>query len=599
MTRARRKLRLYLRRFGWRLGFSLMLFWAAAAGVLGALATILFHYGIYALQWLVSGQSGSIVRTIESLPWYGRLLFPVAGGFVAGCLLWLAEKNQSKASSDYMEAVVIGSGRLSVRQGFLRSLSSLFSVASGGSIGREGAMVHLGAVGASVLGRVARFPTDRLRLLVACGSAAGVAAAYGAPIAGALFIAEIVLGTMVIQSVGPLLVAAAVANFTMRTLGDYQVLYSIGNIVEPVGWQILAYVLLGLLAGVVAPLFLKLLNASRQLFGQMGLALPLRLSVGGFLLGLLLTILPLVAGNGFSVVSSLLSETWTWHAIIVILFFKVIATALTVGSGAVGGVFTPTLFVGAAFGHLFALLMTLIWPELSGATTLFTLVGMGAFLGAATGAPLMAIVMLFEMTLSYQLVLPLMLACVPAYFVARTIAEVAMYDVTLSRERDLQFRQNLRYMTLATLVRPADTVVVTSSPIKEAAQMFLDYPVKYLYVVDEDNVFQGVISQQDLTSLLLAKGDLDEQTAGDVVRLDFVQTLYPDMTMDEAQERFANFTGERLPVVSRQEKPRLLGVVYKSALLEKYSELKRSVERSTESLAELGNDRLWRRPNRR
>jgi len=580
-----------LKDYAWLSDLPAMLFWAALVGVLAALATLAFYQGMYFILSLVGGHSGSVVQTMQGLPWYGRLLLPAAGGVVAGCLLHWSEKHGSRATSDYMEAVAIGDGRLSISQGLLRSLSSLFTVVSGGSIGREGAMVHLGAMGASIVGRLARLDTTRLRLLVACGAAAGVSAAYGAPIAGALFVAEIVLGAMAIQSVGPLLISAAFANLTMRATGHYHIVYPIEGLSQADGVQILPFVVLGLLSGVLAPQFLRFLGLARGMFEQTGFSLPVRLGFGGLLVGLLLISFPYVAGNGFSVVTSLLHHSWTWQALLSVLLLKVVATAFTVGSGAVGGVFTPALLVGAAFGAFFGHIVLFIWPEADVSLYLFTLVGMGAFLGAATGAPLMAIVMIFEMTVSYQLVLPLMVACVLAYFVSRAVAQVAMYDVTLTRERDLVLRRGLRHLRLSELVRPAQTVISTDTPVKEALQMFMEYPVKYLYVVDEDNVYQGVVAQRDLTSLLMTHTDVQSRVAGDVVRYDFLKPLHPDMGLDEAQAVFVQFQGERLPVVSRDERPKLLGVVYKSALLEKYSALKRSLDASAEVLAEVTHRR--------
>src|SRR5690606_27478123 len=157
-------------------------------------------------------------------------------------------------------------------------------------------------------------------------------------------------------------------------------------------------------------------------------------------------------------------------------------------------------------------------------------------------------------------------------------------DVTVARERDALLRYQLRHTVIAQLVRPANTVVATSAPVSDALQMFLEYPVKYLYVVDEGNVFQGVIAQQDLTRLLLSQGEVQQMAAGEVLRLNFVKTLHPDMTLDEAQDYFVQFEGERLPVVTRDDAPRLLGVVYKSALLEKYSAIKKSLDASADAL---------------
>lgn len=559
-----------------------MLCWAVLTGVGGAVVTIAFHQGIHAIQFLFSGQSGSIVQVTRGLPWYGRLLIPALGGLLAGVMLWAASRIHAESSSDYMETVAIGDGRLSVRQGLLRSLSSLCTVATGGSIGREGAMVHLASLWASVLGRLTGFGTARLRLLVACGAAAGVSAAYGAPIAGAVFIGEIVLGTMAIQSFGPLLVSAAVANIVMRMTGYYETLYAMPNLDMVAANELWPFLLLGVLAGVGAPQFLRIINGVKALFVRTALPLPARLALGGLLLGAVLILIPEVAGNGYSVVFSLLHTSWTWHAVLLILVCKVLATALTAGSGAVGGVFTPTIFVGAAFGALFAQTLMVFWPASADLGPVFTLVGMGAFLAAATSAPFMAILMIFEMTLSYQIVLPLMLACVLAYFVSRGLAQTVMYDVTLARERDLALQQRLRTSTVAALVRPAETVVHTSASVREALQMFLDYPVKYLYVVDEREGWQGVIAQQDLTRMLLGEGDVGDKHCGEVLRMDFVKPLHPDLSLDVAQAQFVSFQGERLPVVSRDAPPRLLGVVYKSALLEQYSALKKSLDSQNE-----------------
>lgn len=552
--------------------------WAVLMGIAGALSIWLFHEAMFLVQRLLTGQSGEISDVMHDLSWWWRLLLPTIGGLVAGVLLWLAKRRKSAMADDYMEAVTLGDGRLSIRQGLLRTVSSLFTVATGGSIGREGAMIHLASLVASMLGRLLQVGATHLRLLVACGGAAGVSAAYGTPLAGAVFVAEIVLGTLNIQSLGPLLVAAAVANLTMRILGIYQPLYEMPDVQSVVGIDIWVFVLLGVLVGVAAPGFLKLMTLFKDRFARTGIPLYLRLAVGGLLLGLLLIAIPDVAGNGYSVVTALLHEPWAWYMVVGMLFAKVLATALTVGSGAIGGVFTPALFVGAAFGTLCGQLLLSVVPGLSIPLHLFTLVGMGAFLGAATSAPLMAILMLFEMTLSYALVLPLIIATVVAYFVARLLAEVAMYDVVLVREQNERLRSTLRHTQLNELVRPAETVLHDDAKIADALQMFLDYPVKYVYVVDANNIFQGVVAQQDLTRLLLHHSDTDNLCLADVLRPDFVKTLTPSLSLDEAQDYFVNFSGERLPVLSEEAEPRLLGVVYKSALLEKYTAIKRSLD---------------------
>ena len=195
----------------------LLLLLAAVTGVLGALVTVVFREAIDGLASLYGGQGSSLAAMAVALPAWQRLLIPALGGLIAGLILQeIGTRLRGRTTTDYMEAVAVGDGWISVRQSLVRATSSLFTVASGGSIGREGAMVQLAAMIASVLGRIGRLPTDRLRLLVAAGAAAGLAAAYNAPLAATIFVAEIVLGSIALEYIGPVIVAAVIASVTVH-----------------------------------------------------------------------------------------------------------------------------------------------------------------------------------------------------------------------------------------------------------------------------------------------------------------------------------------------------------------------------------------------
>lgn len=550
-----------------------MLLWAAVVGLLGALATIGFRESIHGAQWLLARQSGSEVEIARSLGWAARLLVPAAGGVLAGLFLLLARRFATRAASDYMEAIAIGNGRIPVRQSLLRSLSSLSTITSGGSIGREGSMVQLAAMAASATGGVLHFDPPRLRLLVACGAAAGLTSAYNAPIAGAFFITEIVLGSIAMDSFGPILVASVVANITMREFPGYHPTYLMPAFPPIFGAEVLFFIGLGVLCGIASPQFLHLLAFSKRRFQGLAWPLPARLGLGGLLVGLVSIAAPQVWGNGYSVVNALLHEPWAWSAVLVVLVAKVLATAATVGSGAIGGVFTPTLFVGAALGYLVGLLVHTLFPAATSAPFAYAIVGMGAFLAAATSAPLMAILMIFEMTLSYQVVLPLMLACVVGYFVARSIDETSMYEITLRRNAKTRALLQLRGLRMRDLIRPADTVLPRDASFQELAKMFLEYPVKHIFIVDEQNRLLGAVALQDVTSALLdgdGSGAKDGRRAADLMRSDLVPLLTPGMSLDEALRHFVSHRGERLPIVADGAAPALLGVVYKSSLLDTY-----------------------------
>lgn len=285
------------------------LLWAIVAGMLGALATELFRLALHFTDVKLLGQGRGMVALARSLPPWARITMPACGGLIAGLLLLLARRAVvQKETSDYMEAIVLGDGRIPVAQTLMRSASSLISIASGGSIGREGSMVQLSALSTSLLGRFFKFPGERLRLLVACGAAAGLTAAYNAPIAGAFFVAEIVLGSIAMESVGPIIVAAVASNIVMRALPGYQPVYEMPPFPAVAGVEVLLFALLGVLLGGVAALFLHGLAVSRKAFSSLPIPLPFRLALGGLAVGLISVPIPEVWGNGYSVVKATLNK---------------------------------------------------------------------------------------------------------------------------------------------------------------------------------------------------------------------------------------------------------------------------------------------------
>jgi CIC family chloride channel protein len=356
----------------------------------------------------------------------------------------------------------------------------------------------------------------------------------------------------------------------MREFAGYRPPYQMPVFPTITGIEVLPFIVLGLLCGVLAPRFLLLLSASKRGFGKVPLPLPLKLGLGGLIVGIVSIWAPEVWGNGYEVVNSLLHQPWTWTALLIVLVLKVIATLATAGTGAVGGVFTPTLFVGAVVGCLFGVGVHGIWPHMTSEPFAYAIVGMGAFLAAASNAPLMAILMIFEMTLSYQAVLPLILSCVVAYFAARNAEHTSMYEVTVRRNRAQKDRMRLAATRMRELLKPAETVVTLKASVEELTRMFLEHPVKYLYVVDEQQRFCGVVALEDLASDLALPRSPRRMTAADYLLPDF-HVLTPDMTLGQALQLFLNFRGERLPVIDPKSRSApILGVVHKTSLLDAY-----------------------------
>ena len=544
------------------------LFWAGLIGFLGATSSLAYKAAVEGVHRLVTGHSGSYVETFAHLSWWERLLIPAAGGALAGLVLQLGRRIvPQRHSTDYMEAIVIGEGVVPVRATAVKCASALFTIASGGSIGREGPLVQLSSMLASVVGRLRSFPTVRKRLLVACGAAAGIAAAYNAPIGGAMFVAEIILGSVAMESFGPLVFASVISTLTIRHFYGsgplYQMYMPAANLNTT--WEIIPYMLLGLVAGVMAPWFLRLLRGSEAAFSKLNAPPSVRLTLGGLLVGAMAMLHPEVCGNGYSTLNELLHGGWLWQTLLVILAFKLFATAVTFGSGAVGGVFTPTLFSGACLGYLFAQGVQTFWPGPPLAPIAFAVVGMGAFLAATTHAPLMAIIMLFELTLNHQLILPLMLACVIAHYASLAFEKRSIYADSLLRKGSAQFEHRLEHMLVGDLMKTDPVTVRMNAPFTDIAQQFVTNRFNYLYVTDPQGLFKGAISLHDIKSYLHEPDLAALVIAGDIVRSPF-PTIGVGESMQSALEKFSRHDGERLPVLAESGK-RLIGSLAKTDLL--------------------------------
>jgi len=539
--------------------------YAALVGVVGALVAIGFRWLVDFLHYLLTGKNEAIVMTFLDLAWWQRLAIPAVGGLMAGLVLLFGRRlHKGESTTDYMEAILIGSGQVPVKSSLVKSTAAMFSIASGGSIGREGPLVQLAAVAASWLGRWRKLSAPQLRLLVACGAASGIASAYNAPIAGSFFVAEIILGTIAMESLGPLAVSAVAATLTIRTVSDAHTLYAVPSFTLNSLWEIGPFVVLGVLAGSVAPWFLRSLRWAESLFAATRLPLPLRLMLGGLIVGALAVWVPEVCGNGYSVVLAILNGGLAWKVLLLVLVCKWIATAASFGSGAPGGVFTPTLFTGAALGYLFGYGVHAVWPAGAADPRAFALVGMGALLAAASHAPVMAIILLFEMTLSYDIIMPLMLCSVIAYYTARGIEDQSLYSEALSKKAAAAPEPVHLPGVVADLVRGQASAVSLTARFEEIANQFLQSRQEEIYVMNEGR-YAGVISLHDIKPHL-SDPEVAAHVIAEDVRREDVPTVAPSATLADALRVFAQCEGQTLPVVEPTSQ-HLAGILVKNDLL--------------------------------
>ncbi|MBK8474791.1 MAG: ClcB-like voltage-gated chloride channel protein [Opitutaceae bacterium] len=553
-----------------------LLWWAVAAGLLGAAGTVAFRYAGLGLQLLITGSTGDEVAIFAGLAWWQRLCIPAGGGLIAGLILLLAHRMGDRKATDYMEAVVVGDGRVPVRPSVMRSLSALFSISSGEAIGREGPLVQLAAVAASMLGRLRRMAPARMRLIVACGAAAGIAAAYNTPLGGALFVAEIVLGSIAMETLGPLLISSVVAVLVNRTFFSDEPIYAVQTVAGPSFGAMPFYILLGLVCGVGAHGWMRLLRHSTRAFKFTRLPLVLRLTLGGVIVGALAVWHPQAAGNGMSVIQDLLhNHNQAVLLLLAVAVAKILATAAAFGSGAVGGVFTPTLFVGATVGALLTAAVALIPGAPALDPTGFTLAGMGGFLAAAANAPITAILMIFEMSLNHQVVLPLMVTTVVALFTARRLGGESIYRESLQSGGPSLFDRELGELSVADLMRREFLQIRPTARFSELAARLLKSRRAQVLVTDEGAILRGLIRLDDVEPYLK-----DPYVAETVLAIDVahenIPALTPATSLAQALDSFARSGHDTIPVVEAgSSPPRVVGVLDREDLYLAVSEITR------------------------
>lgn len=555
------RLRLRTREVGSDTGLDTMLLWAVLVGIAGGLCSALFRGANIGLKWLMTGQTQDIVAIAASLPPSLRVWVPTLGGFAAGLALWLgARLCKGLRSQDYLEVIRLGDGIISIKPTLARLASSLLSISSGSSIGREGGMVQFSALAASSIGRYCRFPRQRLRLLVACGGAAGLASAYNTPLASALFIAEIVLQTLAIEALGPLIVSALAATLVIRHWIGMSPIFTTPQFSMEIPLNILPVLGLGLLAGALAPAFLATLDSARSLLQRLNLPLPFRLALGGFIVGLISIRYPEVWGNGHAVTEFILTESPSRDFVFNLMLLKILATAAAVGTGTVGGVFTPTLLIGACTGWLYSQAILAVGLEHSADPVTFTVLGMGAFLSGTTFAPVMAILMIFEMTLKADLLFPLIVVTVSARYFAAAIRPVSVYANSLGNTRtQVPFLMQAEDL----MTRPA-AVVNTLATAQTVSEVFCRSTTRQVWVIDDQGRYQGVITLERM-KLFLGDPSLRHLRAALVFMEDDIPPITPDTPLTEALTALVMHETDRLPIVDGNR--RLLGEIAKNDIL--------------------------------
>ena len=556
-------------RFFWRDPNTQFLLLAAAVGLLGALGAIAFRFVTTRLTALLL-DANDVVSGAESLPPLLRIFFPAAGGFVGGLVIRRFMKaGETHGISEMIEVVSLGRRTVRMRPAVARVLSSIAVISTGGSEGREGPIIQIGAAMASSLSRRLKLSPERVRILTACGMAAGVAGAYNTPIAATLFVLEVVVGSFSMTLFGPAVVSAVLSTILVRFfLGDEPVYRVAAFRLESI-FELLPFAVIGLLAGPCSALFVRALRLSKKLFASLSLTPPLAMALGGAIVGAIGIFLPEVWGNGFEGTNRILRGNPTLLVLVLLLVGKIVATSATIGSGGVGGVFTPSLLVGAALGGVIARLTHAAVPGLDASVGGYALLGMGGLLAGVTRAPLLAVLMIFELTQNTAVILPMMVVSVLAILSAKAFEQDSIYVQSL-RSAGIVWEQTPEATTLSSLkvsdVMRTDVKLVSRKlPLAEIVSTFLKTRSLYLYVGDDNGRLLGVVDLHDI------KESLPERDLSALVIAEDLVSEIPSVTPNEAltsvNEKLWFRDLGQLPVVDSPETRRFLGIVTRRDLL--------------------------------
>ncbi len=559
---------------------------AAIVGALGGLGGWGFRRALEFLQGLAMGPVAGkdigatvekgMIEAARDMSTLWTVLVPAIGGLLAGLLLLIVAKRPSPFGiASYMEMVQTRRSKIQPFRSLVQILSSTCSLASGGSLGREGAITHVSTTFASMFSGFLKEGSRNRVVLVACGIAAGMASSYNAPIAGAIFVMEVILGSFAMEIFAPLVVSSVISTIVTKSL--------VGTESEPVYMAdpetgkllfdntplIFSAILLGVFCGAGGVLFSMALERGRQLFRMVPGPIPVRLALGGLLVGGIGVWYPEVWGNGYEAINMMTQKLVKDDALnpmpmlLAILVLKLVATAFTTGSGALGGVFTPTLVVGASFGAFFAYGLAFFTDVGEDAKWAFTLVGMAGICAATCHAPITAIMLIFELTLDYNIILPVMLCSIIASLTARFLAPDSYYTARL-RERGHAQAAGVEELAMQTnyvrdIMRADPVRVHQSDSFEQVMDLFGSTRRDTVYVVDPMFTLIGRIHLHDVKYFINDPSLGSVVIAADLTRK--AVTVTPDETLASILHRFDDPDLDELAVVSEGETPTLEGRV--------------------------------------
>ncbi len=561
-----------------------MLIIGGIIGILAGLGAIVFHEAIDFIEHLFFHMPGKYF-SMENLLGEKTIttsvilvLIPAVGGLLVGLLSYFFEKGEKgEGIPNVITAVASKGGIIKGSIAIKKIVGSALSIGTGGAGGKEGPIVQIGASIASWFGQILKMSPDRMKIIVGCGAAAGLSAAFNAPLGGAIFAMEIILRTFRAKTFSPIIIASVFATALSRGFLGNEPAFKIAKYELLTNYEFIFYVILGLLSGFVAIYFIKVFYFIEDIFQKFKIK-PVYLTpaIGGLMVGLIGLYLPGVYGFSYSAIEQVLSNETTLWVLLALMLLKPVATAFTIGSGGNGGTFAPSLFVGAMLGGAFGQIIHLLFPEIPAQPGAYALVGMAGVVAGTTHASLTALIMTFEMTNNYKIILPLMLTIIIATTVSKSILHGSLYTIKFHREGkdiDIYGRHTaiLQHISVKNLLDKTYDFVYDYVNYNQILEKIKSARFNTILVKDKNDNLIGQISFQDLRNVVMdddIRHIKDFIVARDVMTRDIIK-IEDTHNGEAALKILEDGDFEYLPVMESNNN-KVVGIISKRDLLNRY-----------------------------
>ncbi len=550
---------------------------SALVGVCAGLANVLFRstmnfvhqlFFIHVANLLEINRGGTYRVLLPLLPMAGALLLiPLSKAFPGDV--------NGYGFPKFIELVNIRGGVIRIRNIFLKIIAPALTIGTGGSAGIEGPIAIIGGTIGSGTGQLFRASGSRMKLLIAAGSAGAIAATFNAPIAGVMFAIEIVLlGNYEISSFAAIVISSGMATVVSRAFYGSNPAFRVPEYQLRSMAEIPLYMIFGVLTGFLAVMYIKVFHGVKDEFEKLRINPQLKPVLGAFIIGSFAIFLPQIMGNGYDIIDHALIGKIIFPLMAVLIFLKLMATAITIGSGGAGGVFAPSLFIGAMAGGSYGYLVNWLFPAYTASPGAYATVGIGAFLAAATHAPLTGIFLLFEMTGNYKIIIPLMFSSIIGTLIAKRIYPDSIDTVDITK-KGIKIHMG-REAAIMSSIKVADIMRADFITAKEEATLddviseMINQEKFYIPVVDSAGLMKGIISFQDVRPVLLEEEVKTIVRAGQVAT-DEVIVLYPEENLNTAIERFSLKDIDEIPVVKRDNPKMVIGMVSRRDVISAYN----------------------------